>query len=289
MFEAYKYTNSLSTKLAISAVVSIFSPFKVELIILCIMILIDTITGGAYALKIKKFCSSGLRRGFKKIIFYSLCIIVIRLLEIGLASLVTTNLLTNIVISFLIITEAISSLENLTLLGVPLPSGLAKFIIKQIKSETVRELVLSGIHKKEYMNEINDMLDFNLPNIKDQHYKKLLEIKFNEWALLVNYIDNEFSTIYSENKEILFFRIFTLINATMIRIHEKWVIEGIPTNYIQSFNDWHDPIVKKWITSVKLLCFNEDDMDKKRVQIIEKLIVALYRTLTDIQKVEFFK
>lgn len=289
MLGVYKYTSSLSTKLLISAIISVFSPFKVELIILCVMILIDTITGGAYALRTKKFCSNGLRRGFKKIVFYSLCIVVIRLLEIGIASLVSTNLLTNIVIGFLITTESISALENLTLLGVPLPSGLTTFIIGQIKSPPLKELVLSGLSKHEYIDEIKDMLDFNLPNIKDDSYKRLLEIKFNEWAQLVNYIDNEFLNIYTENKEILFFRISTLINATITRIQDKWRTENIPTEYIDSFNDWHTPNVTKWIAGVKQICTGDDEMEKKKTQIIEKLIVALYRTITDIKKAELFK
>lgn len=289
MLGAYKLTNSLSIKLLISLLISVFSPFKVELIILCLMILIDTITGGTYALKTKRFCSNGLRRGFKKVVFYSLCIIVVRLLEIGLASLLSTNLLTNIVIAFLIITESISTLENLTLLGVPLPSGLTPFIIGQIKSTPLKELVLSGLSKHEYIDEIKDMLDFNLSNLKDENYKKLLEIKFNEWAQLVNYIDNEFLSIYSKNKEILFFRISTLINVTISRIQDKWQSENIPTEYVDDFNAWHRPNVIRWRAEIEQICTDEEDMDKKKVRIIEKLIVALYRTITDIKKAEFFK
>ncbi|WP_163195864.1 phage holin family protein [Clostridium thermarum] len=289
MIEMYKSFNTLSVKLVISTVVSIFSPFKAELIILGIMIIMDTITGSIYAIRTRKFCSAGLRRGFKKILFYSLCIIVIRLLEIGIISLITTNLLTNLIISFLIINEAISSLENLTLLGVPLPFGLTNFIIKQIKNETVKELVLSGMNKHEYIYEINDMLNFNLPNIKDSNYKSMLEIKFNEWAQLLDYFDAQFKNIYSENNEILYFRVSTLINATIARIRDKWRAEGIPDSHINFFNEWHDPRVVKLRSNINEICTSDFDMEKKKSLIIEKFITALYQTLIDIQKADFFK
>jgi hypothetical protein len=112
--------NNLQSKILIALFLSIISPFKTELIILSIMIVIDTITGSLYAMKMLKFSSTGLKRSLKKIIFYSLCLLVVRLVEIGISSFYSTTLLTNIIASTLLIIEATSSLENLVLLGVPL-------------------------------------------------------------------------------------------------------------------------------------------------------------------------
>lgn len=289
MNEVFKYPNSLSIKLVLGGILSLFSPFAVELAVLITMIAIDTITGSAYAVKINKFSSSGLRRGLKKVFFYSLCILVVRLLEIGISSIISTNMLTNLVVGFLIFTEAISALENLTLLGVPLPAGISKFLIKQIKGTPLSDLVLSSSNRREYIDEINDMVDFNLPNISDEDIKRLLEIKFNEWAQLVNYFDVQFDNLYSSNNEILFFRVSSLINATMNKISDRWSTECVPEHIVTAFSDWHNPRVTKWIDGIKLICLSDIDMNMKKAQIIEKLLVALYQTLIDIRKVEFFK
>lgn len=289
MNDLLKVLNPLPAKLTFGTLLSLFSPFKVELVILCTIIAIDTITGSAYAFKLKKFSSSGLRRGFKKLFFYSLCILVVRLLEIGISSLITTTMLTNLVTGFLILTESISSLENLTLLGAPLPPKLSTLILKQIKGTPLNELVLPGVERKEYFDEINDMIDFNLPNIKDENFKKLLEIKFNEWAQLVNYIDIQFDSLYSLNDEILFFRVSSLINITRSKINDRWMREDIPNDYILAFNDWHGPRVVRWLESIKQICTSNSDAEKKKTQIIEKLLILLYQTLTDIKKAETFK
>ena len=53
--------NNLQSKILIALFLSIISPFKTELIILSIMIVIDTITGSLYAMKMLKFSSTGLK------------------------------------------------------------------------------------------------------------------------------------------------------------------------------------------------------------------------------------
>jgi len=281
--------NNLQSKILIALFLSIISPFKTELIILSIMIVIDTITGSLYAMKMLKFSSTGLKRSLKKIIFYSLCLLVVRLVEIGISSFYSTTLLTNIIASTLLIIEATSSLENLVLLGVPLPKGIVDFILKQISNTPISNLVLSSTQRQDYLEEINDMLNIALPTIEDKNFKRLLEIKFEEWASLLNHIDIEFTTIYSDNKEILFFRISSLVSATRLRIRERWQKEEIPYECIKHLEDWHESKVTKWLASLKLVCFNDHDMDKKKTEIIEKLIVFLYKNITQIKKAELDK
>lgn len=215
--------------------------------------------------------------------------LVIRLVEIGISSIYSTTILTNIFASTLIIIEATSSLENLVLLGVPLPKGISDFILKQISNTPISNLVISSTHRQDYIEEINDMLSVALPIVEDKYFKRLLEIKFEEWTSLVNHIDVDFSSIYSDNKEILFFRISTLVSATRIRIRDRWLKEGIPAECIKSFNDWHEIKFTKWLATLKLVCLNDNDMDKKKTEIIEKLIVFLYKTITDIKKAELHK
>lgn len=282
-------TDNLQNKIIMGIFLSIISSFKTELIILVLMIILDTLTGTLYAIKMKKFSMKGLKRGLKKILFYSLLVLVIRLVEIGISSLYSTTILTNIITSTLIIIEATSSLRNLVLLDVPLPKGIADFILKQVSNTPISNLVLSSTHNKDYIEEINDMLNVVLPIIEDKNFRHLLEIKFEEWTSLVNHIDIDFNKIYSNNSEILFFRLSTLISATRLRIRDRWQKEGIPSDCTKTFDDWHEIKFNKWLATLKLACINDTDMDKKKTEIIEKLIIFLYKTITDIKKAEIDK
>lgn len=282
-------TDNLQNKIIMGIFLSIISSFKTELIILVLMIILDTLTGTLYAIKMKKFSMKGLKRGLKKILFYSLLVLVIRLVEIGISSLYSTTILTNIITSTLIIIEATSSLRNLVLLDVPLPKGIADFILKQVSNTPISNLVLSSTHNKDYIEEINDMLNVVLPIIEDKNFRHLLEIKFEEWTSLVNHIDIDFNKIYSNNSEILFFRLSTLISATRLRIRDRWQKEGIPSDCTKIFDDWHEIKFNKWLATLKLACINDTDMDKKKTEIIEKLIIFLYKTITDIKKAEIDK
>ncbi|NLZ47186.1 MAG: phage holin family protein [Clostridiales bacterium] len=282
-------TDNLQNKIIMGIFLSIISSFKTELIILVLMIILDTLTGTLYAIKMKKFSMKGLKRGLKKILFYSLLVLVIRLVEIGISSLYSTTILTNIITSTLIIIEVTSSLRNLVLLDVPLPKGIADFILKQVSNTPISNLVLSSTHNKDYIEEINDMLNVVLPIIEDKNFRHLLEIKFEEWTSLVNHIDIDFNKIYSNNSEILFFRLSTLISATRLRIRDRWQKEGIPSDCTKTFDDWHEIKFNKWLATLKLACINDTDMDKKKTEIIEKLIIFLYKTITDIKKAEIDK
>ncbi|SCN25817.1 toxin secretion/phage lysis holin [Clostridium sp. N3C] len=282
-------TDNLQNKIIMGIFLSIISSFKTELIILVLMIILDTLTGTLYAIKMKKFSMKGLKRGLKKILFYSLLVLVIRLVEIGISSLYSTTILTNIITSTLIIIEVTSSLKNLVLLDVPLPKGIADFILKQVSNTPISNLVLSSTHNKDYIEEINDMLNVVLPIIEDKNFRHLLEIKFEEWTSLVNHIDIDFNKIYSNNSEILFFRLSTLISATRLRIRDRWQKEGIPSDCTKTFDDWHEIKFNKWLATLKLACINDTDMDKKKTEIIEKLIIFLYKTITDIKKAEIDK
>ena len=111
----------------------IFTSMQTSYIILLVLIILDTLTGISTAIKYKRFSSTGLRKATKKIITYTLCIITVRLLETILNPLVTTTMLSQIIIAFLAITESVSILENLTLLGAPIPSNILPLLIKILK------------------------------------------------------------------------------------------------------------------------------------------------------------
>lgn len=276
-------------KLIISVFVALFSPFKLTLLVLFTLIIIDNLTGSVYAISIKKFSSTGLRRGLKKIFIYCICILVVRLAEIGIKPLLDTIYLTNSIIAYLILTEALSSLENLTLLGVALPTRLKAFILNQIQIKGLKDLLQEDSAKRDFIQEVLEMVDCYFPVIKDYKIKQLLDIKFKEWAQFINIIDNEFSKSSSDNSELLYYRISNLIHSTIIRINEKWVQEGISKECIDAFNTWHSKRITILLSDIKNICQSNESLNQKRIGIIEMVLLFLYKTLTDIQKQELCK
>jgi toxin secretion/phage lysis holin len=287
-----KFINMLDTwyrKLFISIIITLFSPFKISLVALLTLITIDTITGCIYALSIKKFNSTGLKRGLKKLLLYAVCILIVRLAEIGIDQIFRTTYLTASIISYLILVESISALENLTLLGVPLPVKIKNIILGQIKSKELKQLLQMENNKKEYVQEILEMINIYFPTIGDYKIKHLLDILLKEWAQFISTIDVAFSKNAVESPDILYYKVSNFIQTTILRMNEKWEQEQISEECINAFNLWYEKRIAILSISIKDICYSKDTMDKKKTYIIEKIILGLYQTLTEIQKQELCK
>lgn len=149
-----------------------FSPFKISLLILLVLIILDTITACSYAIKIKKFTSRRFQRAVKKIAVYFTTVFVIRLLEVGVMTLIKTDIATRLILSFLILTEAISILENLTLLGLPIPPAILKLILGSLNLNKFNDIFGKELNAKSYNKEIDDVIQYQIPYIENEVLKR---------------------------------------------------------------------------------------------------------------------
>lgn len=278
--------NIWQVKVLFGAVVAFFAPFQAALVILILFIVIDTATGVIYSLKIKKFKSVKFRRGAFKLISYSAAVIVARFLEIGIAEILETTMISNLMLSLLIFTEAISIFENLALLNVPIPSGFIKLIINKVKSSNYLGFITDSVNKLEYTGEIDDLILYQIPNIKSGDIQKILKVKFEEWKNTINIIDKQFINNGTNGNELIYYRLSVIINETNDTIYEKCVEENIPVSCIKSFNLWQNAKTEKWMAEVKEICYTGETLEKKKKYIMEKILTGLYQTIVDIQKGE---
>lgn len=276
-------------KIEFGQIFSSLSPFAFYIIILFIMIMLDTLFGLLYSLRIKKYSTKKFRRCLFKIVTYFTAVAVIRLVEEGIAGIVSTTLPTHIIVSFLIITEAISVLKNLALLGVPIPMGFVRIITGYIKSNILKDLIMESTEKQEYINEINDLIIYQIPTIKSDNLKMLLKIKFEEWSKALDNVDAALTSAAQNNPDLIYLRLQSLINAVNYSISEKWRDAGIPGACIDSFTKWRSARTERWLYSIKEACYSADSIENKRKQIIEKFVIMLYQTIIDIQKGEFIQ
>lgn len=279
-----KMFNSWLGKLIISVLVTLFSPFQVPLIVLCAMIVIDTITGSLYALSISKFSSKRFKLGLRKILLYFTCILVVRLIEIGVSGFLSMGYLTGFIGSYLILTEGFSTLENLTLLGVPLPYKIKEIIIKQLNNKDLGKFLSDGMGSKEYIQEILDMAEYHVPQTNNKDLKNVIDIMLHEWVQFVNILNTNFYNNFNEDTELVYFRVSSLINATMNRIFDRLSHEVITKEILDAFNAVQKNKINSFMNDIKNICCNSETSDRKKQQIIEKVISMLYQTLTDLQK-----
>lgn len=281
--------NMWQIKLIVGSVFAVFAPFRIALLILLAFIIIDTITGCCNAIKTRKFSSKRFQKGIRKIFTYFTTVIVVRLLEIGIAPLFNTTLITRLITTFLILTEAISILENLTLCGVPLPPGVLRLILGSLNFPKFYEIFGMGFDKQKYLKEIDEIIQYEVPMVKLICTQKLLVIKFEEWKNAISIIDQQLSESPPDSNALLFYRISSLIKSTNNMINDKWIEEGIPKSCIDNFNRCHNKRIEDWIKDIELICYKADSIEFKRKAIIEKALVILYQTVIDVQKGETSK
>lgn len=97
------------------------------LIAVYVLIIFDTITGLIKAIQKREVSSSSFFRVLVKCLIYFVLIITGRLVD----KVVPVGFASSIIESFLVVTEALSIIENLNHLGFPVPTQLVK-ILKQI-------------------------------------------------------------------------------------------------------------------------------------------------------------
>ncbi|QCX34187.1 phage holin family protein [Caloramator sp. E03] len=273
-------------KLIIGSFIMIFSPFKVSIVILFVLIIIDTITACSYAIRIRKFTSRRFQKAVKKIVVYFTTVFVVRLLEVGVATLIQTNIATRLILSFLILTEAISILENLTLLGLPIPNVVLKLMLGSLNLDKFDDIFGKEFTNKTYNKEIDDIIQYQLAFINDETMRKLLKIEFEEWKNVLNLIDVQITDYNSENQDLLFYRISSLIDVTKKSMLDKWTDEDIKQDIINKYKNCHDKIIQTLIETIKMICYSNESIEKKKKIITENIMTFLYKIITDVQKEE---
>lgn len=273
-------------KLLLGSLLMLLSPFKSSLIILLTLLIMDTACGVFYAARMKALSSIGFRKGVTKIALYFASILTIRMAEIGISQIIETTFPTQLIIGYFIITEAISILENLTLLGVPLPSRITSIIAGTIKNETLKFLVLDGLNKNKYKNELANLINYQIPGFKSKVIKKLIKTISEEWIPAVNILEIELSKAEMENNDLLFYRVTSILKITNTIIYEKWSKTTPSKKCAESLSKLYIPAFSEYTDSINKICYMNEPLEKKKKEIIECIIVSLYKTIEYIQKKE---
>lgn len=155
--------------LGVSGLSFLFGVWHITLAILAVMVVLDILTGITKGFMLKEVRSRKLSNGlFRKAGFVAL-IILANMIDLWIG----VPFFRNLVVGLLIANEAISILENLTQMGVPIPKKLIQFLqivkeddgdINKAKAEIVNikksaekvEEKLEKVHTEVILNETED-------------------------------------------------------------------------------------------------------------------------------------
>ena len=262
-----------------------FIHIQYSFIILLILITIDTVTGISTAIKYQRFNSKGIVKLVKKIISYSTSIATVRLLEIGALSNYNTTLLTQIIIAYLIIVESISILENMTLLGVPLPPNFVSFLLRFIRIPGI-EKILEEAEKNldRSIAEIDEIIIYQIPTIDNLELRKLIEIKFDVWKNIMMQINTNIVEKDNQNSDLLYFKIMSLIETGLKEMNNRWKDTDVSKHYLDLFNKHNQPKLDGLLKKIKNICYADDDLQSKKEQLINSIVIIFYQTIIDARK-----
>lgn len=261
----------------------IFGSIKISYIILIILISIDTISGIASAIKFRRFSSKGMLKITRKIILYTTSIVTVRLFEVILKSLINTTMLSQTITAFLAITEVVSILENMIILGAPIPSNIISIMLNSLKIPNVGTAISVMTDNDKDINQIDEMLEYQVSTFQNKEVRELLNIKLNVWKSIAQQI-NTVKENDSEPKDVFYFRIMSLIELGFKELKVRYKEANISDEFINTFNTVHIDKVNDWLKKIETICYSDASENKKKEQLIDSLLIILYETIIDIYK-----
>jgi len=269
-------------KALLGTILSFFAPIQLWILVLALLILIDTGTGIAQALKYNRFSSNYLRKAINKIITYGLSIITARLLE----QIFATTMISKIVFGFLSMTEAISILENLTLLGIPIPNNLVKVILRNVKIFGLEDIVKGSMEAREQEKEVEDIIELQIPILKNEVMRNLLEIKFRVWLKILKLIRRSIDEERVITNDILYYKMMSAYEISITEIRDKWEEYRISKECIEKFSEWNSPRVEIFLQNVKSICYSDWSIKHKKQELLNRVVALLYQTSLDAYRSE---
>jgi len=278
--------NLWQSKVLTGLLITIFTPVQASFIILLALILIDTFTGIALACRFKRFSSNGLRKAVNKIAMYSISIITARLLEMGILYFYQTFFVSQFIVGFLILTEVISIIENLVLLGVPIPKDFISVLLKNIKIFGLEGIVRRSIEDYSEAKEIEEIINYQLPVIKNQQMRKLLEIEFEGWSKVILFIKRSIEDEREASGDMIYYKILAYIETVRKEEDERRRELNISKNCIEEFDKWHVHRKDLFLQNIKSICYAVKEQKDKKQDFVDRVMILIYQTVLDAHKSE---
>lgn len=285
-------------KTPISLIAVVMLPVKEPMYMLFTLVAIDFITGFAIGVMHHTVSSERICKGVKKILLYSLTVFAVRLVEIQIGF--DSMAISKFVILYLSFTELISIMENLILIGVPLPASFIDIIGKQVKIKAIEDLILRSKVVSNELRDIEDIIQYHIPKVHSKSLRRLLLAKMTAWAMAVKTVGKaRISTNGKKSGELFWLKIKMVFDEAVEEMEKNWEKAKISHQIVDGFTEWHKDRVDDFYRQAreKALCVGDCEgisqpdkcracLYKKKAEIAQSLVLILYQTVTDVLKME---
>lgn len=260
--------NFIWFKVGLALVYTSLVPHAIGLQGLLLLFIADFGCGVWLAYKSKTLSSFGMRRGLAKLLIYILFVAAIALAE---HLVIGTTLGCETAIGLLVATELLSIIENLVLLGLPVPYAAKVLALILPDSELTASV--------DIMRDVVDLLDRRIPSFKDPDLKLCLQTYTQFWYnFLLSLKEEAMSGSQDLVWERLRFQLKHVGDDTRLALSRENV--SIPVQ--NAFLDvWNTQLVATLNVKVKQIVFTGITPDKMVDAVREHVLLMLYRLIRE--------
>ncbi len=242
---------------------------------------IDFLLGISLALKMGRFSSAGLRRGFVKLALYALLICAVSVPE---NEFFGTSYATRAVTGLIVLTELISILENMTLLGLPVP--FSRQLMKMV-ADKARLYGLSPstatIDGSPVLIDLMDLLNERIPTLLHSELRVPMKIYVRVW---INFAASLKVDYMAGSPDIMFERVNQQIDLAVTRAVTTFREQGVPEKHVRVFLDtWNADLLARLKAQLAQVCGASKLTGEARLYALRDFVaLMLYRLMAAVRR-----
>jgi phage-related holin len=262
-------------KLGLGLILVALAPHALALHGLALIFVLDFICGVWVAKRTRTLSSLGMRRGIAKLLIYFIFIGAVALAE---HSVLQTTVCTLTAIGILSATEVLSIVENLVLLGLPIP--YASKVLSMVSNKAANYGIKIDVDDASSMASARDvitMIEVTIPGIDNADLRICMEIFTSNWYQFMRSLD---PSSFAGSHELMWERLRHALDRTMIEIRTQLMKDSgqvaVATQNV-FLMDWAGSHLAAFYTAAKAASDLDGDPVLKIDSIRDALCLMLFR------------
>ena len=264
----FRFMEASWLKVVISTITAMFIPHLTAIYILTALIIFDTILGSWIAIMAGNFTSTGMKKTPMKVMMYSISIIVVKLLEVLIASSKVTMILKGLFV-YLSLIESKSIFENLARMGLPIPNDVLSIIKKLPYSGLINVALLENTDIAAQTRMIREIK----PIIKNKILVKIMRLEWNVWVEFSENILN--MTMEDEDKEGFKNAVELEVQMAIRTIKNRWRKNKLPESGIIKYKETRDPHLNVFNEYLEFIYENHESLEDSKKLIVKSVTLCL--------------
>lgn len=266
----------LAYKLGFAAIFAAMFDQHQMLLVLFVLYVADFACGFAVALRLEAVSPTAMRRGVAKGLLYLVFVTTVAVAEQAISD---TSVATATAIGLLIFTEALSIIENLVNLGLPLP--FAQRVMRALASKAkLLGIDLNLDHTTNstgYINDLMSMIRVHIPRLVNPQLRAVMRVYYLNWLDLLRTID---AAVVDTKSELAWERLKASMDETLANAYESALQEGVDKRLAHAyFHEWNADNVRALYSRSRRHVHNCDHAAEIIDNVAMNIVTMLYQIL----------